>query len=328
MMPVTRRAVVAGLASAPFFVPAFVRSASADELIKLAVPQKGNWDSMVVVQGDEQGIFKKLGIALDITYTSGGSDTIQVVATGSVDIAMATGTTASIGAYAHGAPVRIMSAQFTGAPDMYWYVRPDSPIRSMTDMNGKSMGFSRPGSSTYAVSHLLAKDAHVTPNFVSAGEQSANRTMVLSGQLDAGWASAPTNFDLLEDKKIRIIAKGADVAEIRAQTVRVNIGNIKFLGDRRDTATRFLKGYAQSIDWIYANQNDALKRYLTFNPNLTPEIAKQVVKYFPKSALSLTVLGFTQSIADAIAFKSIDQPLTADQTKDIFSPVYAAYASR
>ncbi len=322
-MKITRRQAVAGIAATTFSVPAFVRVARANDLIRIAIPQKGNWDSMVTVQGDEEGFFKKAGIDLDITYTSGGSDTIQVAATGGVDIAMATGTTAVIGAFAHGAPVRIISAQFTGAPDLYWYVRADSPIKSMADMNGKTMAFSRPGSSTFIVSHLLAKRANVTPNFVSAGEQPATRTMVMSGQLDAGWASAPTNFDLLNDKKIRIIARGADVPEIRNQTIRVNFANQKFLTAKRDVAVRFLKIYAQTIDWMYRDTDAALKRYVGWNPTITPAMARQALSFFPKSALSLTVSGFDASLADALTYKSIDKPLTPEQAKEIFSVVYA-----
>jgi len=322
-MTFTRRSLVAGLAAAPLSLPAFIRSARADDLIRLAVPQKGNWDSMVVVQGDEQGLFKKAGIDLDITYTSGGSDTIQVAATGGVDIAMATGTTAVIGAFAHGAPVRSISGQFTGAPDLYWYVRADSPIKSMADMNGKTMGFSRPGSSTFVVSHLLAKRANVTANFVSAGEQSATRTMVMSGQLDAGWASAPNGFDLLGDKKIRVIARGSEVPEIRNQTIRVNFSNQKFLADKRDVASRFNKIYAQTIDWMYADTKDSLKRYLGWNPAISQAAAQQALSYFPKAALSLTVSGFDLSLEDALTYKSIERPLTSDQSKEIFSVVYA-----
>lgn len=323
-MKITRRSVVAGLATAPISVPAFIRSARANDAVRLAVPQKGNWDSMVVVQGDEQGFFKKAGIDLDITYTSGGSDTIQVAATGGVDIAMATGTTAVIGAFAHGAPVRIISAQFTGAPDLYWYVRADSPIKTMADMNAKSMGFSRPGSSTFVVSRLLAKRSNVTPNFVSAGEQSATRTMVMSGQLDAGWASAPNGFDLLADKKIRVIGRGSEVPEIAHQTIRVNFANQKFLTDKRDVAARFNKVYAQTIDWMYADTNDSLKRYLGWNPTIGVAAARQALTYFPKSALSLTVSGFDASLDDALTYKSIDKPMTADQSKEIFSAVYAS----
>jgi NitT/TauT family transport system substrate-binding protein len=323
-MHVTRRSVVAGLAAAPFSVPAFLRAARANDTIRLAVPQKGNWDSMVAVQGDEQGFFKKAGIDLDISYTSGGSDTIQVAATGGVDIAMATGTTAVIGAFAHGAPVRIISGQFTGAPDLYWYVRADSPIKSMADMNGKSMGFSRPGSSTFVVSHLLAKRANVVPTFVSAGEQPATRTMVMSGQLDAGWASAPNGFDLLNDKKIRVIARGSEVPEIAHQTIRVNFANQKFLTDKRDLAARFNKVYAQTIDWMYADTNDSLKRYAGWNPTITVALAKQALSFFPKAALSLTVSGFDASLEDALTYKSIDKPMAPDQAKEIFSAVYAS----
>ena len=36
-----------------------------------------------------------------------------------------------LGAYSKGAPVRVISAETTGANDLYWYVKADSPIKSL-----------------------------------------------------------------------------------------------------------------------------------------------------------------------------------------------------
>jgi NitT/TauT family transport system substrate-binding protein len=318
--PVSRRSVVAGLAATPFAVPAFVRSAWANDVVRVACPQKGAWDTMITVQGDMNGFFKKAGIDVDVTYTAGGSDTIQVVATRGVDIAMATGTTAAIGAYAHGAPIRILSAENTGQNDIYWYVKASSPIKSFADMNGKSIGFTRPGSSSFIAEHLMATNFKVSPNFVSSGEMPATRTMVMSNQLDAGWAVPPTNFDILKQGQIRIIARGSDVPQLRGQTTRVNIVNAGFLSEKRELATRFLKVYLQTIDWMYAHQDEALKRWAGWN-NVDMDIAHEAIKFFPKSAYNPGVLFFNQSLADALTYKAIDKPLTLEQQKDIFAQV-------
>ena len=93
--------------------------------MKLAVPQKGAWDTSISEWGAKQGFFKEEGVDLDITYTEGGATTEQAVISGSVDMAVATGTLGIISAYVKGAPVRIVSAEVTGVPDMYFFARAD-----------------------------------------------------------------------------------------------------------------------------------------------------------------------------------------------------------
>src|SRR4051812_30710516 len=78
--------------------------AKADDSVCVAVPQKGSWDSYISQFAIEQGLFKRERIEPKISYTSGGSDTIQAVVSGSCDIGMSTGTSAVITAFVKGAP--------------------------------------------------------------------------------------------------------------------------------------------------------------------------------------------------------------------------------
>ena len=79
------------------------------------------------------GHFQNLGIDLESSKSSGGGETMQAVISGSVDIGMNAGTLGVLGAFAKGAPIRIISSQATG-DDAYCYARADSPVRSMADM--------------------------------------------------------------------------------------------------------------------------------------------------------------------------------------------------
>src|ERR1700722_9444088 len=100
------------------------------ETLKLAIPQKGAWDTSFTVYGEREGFFKEQGLDLDINYTEGGATTETAVISGSVDIAVATGTMGILSAYVKNAPVRIISAESTGAADTYWYVKAGSPLKS------------------------------------------------------------------------------------------------------------------------------------------------------------------------------------------------------
>ncbi|HEY0300381.1 MAG TPA: ABC transporter substrate-binding protein, partial [Rhizomicrobium sp.] len=120
-------------------------TALADDTIKLAVGQRGNWDTSMSEVGQLAGIFKKHGLVLEIVYTQGAGETQQAVISGSVDIGIAAGVMGVLSAYAKGAPVRVIGAETTGAGDLYWYVKADSPIKTLKDTDDKIIAYSTNG---------------------------------------------------------------------------------------------------------------------------------------------------------------------------------------
>src|SRR4029077_6919524 len=85
------------------------------QTLKIASPQRGSWEGAIPELGKQAGIFKKHGLDLDIVYTSGGGETLQVVVSGWVDIGLSAGVLGSLGAYSKGAPIRIIGASSTGS---------------------------------------------------------------------------------------------------------------------------------------------------------------------------------------------------------------------
>lgn len=297
--------------------------ALAQDQVRAAVGQRGNWDTLIISQGTAAGIFKREKIGVAITWTKGGAETLQAVITDSADVAIANGILGVIGAVSKGAAVRIVSSEMTGAPDIYWYVKAESPIKSMKDMNGKTMGYSRPGSSTNLVALALAKHFKVDPKLVSTGGIPGTRTQVMSGQIDAGWAVPHFNFDLVNAGTIRIITRGSDVPSLNEQAVRVNVASVKFLTERRDVARRFMKAYYDSLEWIYANPDKAVAFYAAFN-KVSPQIAKQTFDSFPKAALApWPVKGLKQNLEAALANKQLAKPMSESEApKMLFDFVY------
>ncbi len=98
------------------------------ETMKLAVGQRGTWDTSVAEIGVRGGIFQKHGLELEILYTQGGGETQQAVISGSVDVGVAAGMMGVLAAFAKGAPVRIIGSEMTGATEMFFYVPAKSKI--------------------------------------------------------------------------------------------------------------------------------------------------------------------------------------------------------
>ena len=99
------------------------RRARAADGLRLAVGQKGNWDTSVAELGQRAGIFRKHDLELDILYTQGSGETLQAVLSRSAEIGVAGGTLGTMGAFSKGAPLRIIASEATGAGDLFWYVR-------------------------------------------------------------------------------------------------------------------------------------------------------------------------------------------------------------
>src|SRR5262245_9710313 len=91
-------------------------SSAAAETLKVAVAQRGFWNSIWVDVALKQGFFKEAGLDIEVLYTEGGASTLTPVIAGSIDIAMTNGTLGVIAAYSKGMPVKIISAEATGAP--------------------------------------------------------------------------------------------------------------------------------------------------------------------------------------------------------------------
>ena len=69
----------AGFAFAAAFALGTALPACADDLVKLTIGQRGNWDTAIAHLGAKAGIFKKHGIELEMIYTSGSGETLQPV---------------------------------------------------------------------------------------------------------------------------------------------------------------------------------------------------------------------------------------------------------
>lgn len=141
----------------------------AEDLLKLAVPQRGNWDAATPDLGSKIGIFAKHGIKLDILYTAGTGETVQAVTSGSVDIGTATGTTGILATFAKGAPLWPISASMTGVDDIFWYMPANSPLKTLKDADGKTMVFSSTCSSANLGALALIKQAGVNIKAVATG---------------------------------------------------------------------------------------------------------------------------------------------------------------
>ncbi len=286
------------------------------ETLKVSVPQRGLWDTGVSELGQRAGIFKKHGLELEILFTSGGAESQQAVIAGSMDIAAGVGVSGAIGAFSKGAPLRVIGSEMIGAPDLYWYVVPNSPIKTVADINGKTVGFSVTGSSSHAGLLEFARQNHLEVKAVSTGNMPSTFTQTMTGQIDVGWASVPFGVDALEDGKIRLIARGFDVDALRGRTTRVNVTSLDMLEKRKAALERYMQAYRETVDWMYSDDPAVLKHYAEYS-GFPEAVVKRVREFIPKETmLPDRVMGMDQIVSDATRQRFILQPLTKEQVEE------------
>jgi NitT/TauT family transport system substrate-binding protein len=294
-----------------------VSTASAQDTLKLAIGQIEAWTQQVPILGERAGIFKKHGIALQNFGTQGAGETLQAVISRSADIGTGIGTAGVMRAFARGAPVRIIAASFTGAGDIYWYVRSDSSINTLKDAGDThTISYSTGGSSTHAVV-LGFVDLGVKAKPTATGGLPATLTQVMSGQIDIGWAVPPFGLREVEEGKIRIVATGNDVPTMRNQTVRVEIVNADVMRERKDVILRFMRAYREALDWIFIDPQAAKMYAATLG--VREDFVKLAIERFQtREAKQIDRIADVDAVmADAVKFKFLDRPLTPEQLVEL-----------
>jgi NitT/TauT family transport system substrate-binding protein len=294
-----------------------VASARAEDTLKLAIGQRGNWDTAITELGQRAGIFKKHGIVLDMLYTSGGGETQQAVISGSVDVGTAAGVMGVLSAFSKGAPVRILGAQATGAAD-FWYARTNSGINSLKDTDGKTIAYSTNGSSTHSIVLAFMKEFGLKAKPTATGSPSSTLTQVMSGQIDVGWSSPPFGFKQMDEGAIKIVGRANDAPLVRGQTIRLVITNPDTLAKRKDALVRFMDAYREAIDYMYGDNPQVIKDYAEF-AGVSEAVAKRVRdEFFVKSLLDPDeIKGIDQIVPEAVTLKYTAAPLTKEQLAEL-----------
>jgi NitT/TauT family transport system substrate-binding protein len=307
---------VVGLAAAAIAMATLTAPAAADDLVKMAIGQRGNWDTSITHLGDKAGIFKKHGLQLEMIYTSGSGETLQPVISGSVDLGLAVGTLGAMAAYAKGAPVRIIGAQATGAAD-YWYAK-NPAIKTLKDANGHTIAFSTNGSSTNSVVRAFIDEFKLTAKPQATGNPSATLTAVMTDQVDVGWAAPPFGLKEMDEGKIHLVARATDATLVRGQTIRVLVANADALVKRKEVIERFMKAYRESIDYLYSSNPQVMKDYAEF-ARVSEPMAKRVRdEFFPKSLVNPDQIhGLDTLIPEAVNLKFIPAPLNKEQIAEL-----------
>jgi NitT/TauT family transport system substrate-binding protein len=290
--------------------------AVADDKLIIATAQHRAWESAATELGQQAGIFKKYGLALEFLFAQNGNEIKESVVSGKADVGLAVGVKQVMHAYAFGAPLRIISAHMAGSAN-YWYVLKASPIRSVKDFNGKIVAYETNGTSSHFDAIDLSRQFDFNAKLVPAGVASATFNQVKAGRIDVGWAVPPFGIDKILAGDIRVVARANDIPGIRGKTSNVMITHADTFQKRRDVLVRFLQAYQETIEWMYSDPT-ALQRYAEL-----AEVPEGVARQLRDDVFSKNMLlpgkinGLNAITKDAIILRYLQKALSRQQTANL-----------
>jgi NitT/TauT family transport system substrate-binding protein len=292
------------------------------EKVKVATTFLGLWDTSQPTFCKDRGEFSKASLDVDVISTRGGSENVQAVTAGGMDIGYSPGTNSVLAAYMQGAKLKIVSSEFVGQNDTYFYVPTDSPLKTIDDIKGKSVAYPRPGGASEGILLGLKAERHIDFKAVATGAMDATFTMVMTKQIDVGYSILPNQLASVAKGDIRVLFSGDDVKSQRDISGRAIIASADFVKNRGSTLAKFMRVLDGCIDWAYAHQDQSSKMYAALNKVDAPTAAKALA-FYKRSTLAFgPMIGWDEVVKQSLDAKFISAPPTPDQVKDLVDIVY------
>lgn len=239
------------------------------ETVRVAV-MTNNVTQWVATVGEEEGIYEKNGITLEVTEFAAGINTADAVVLGQADIGnMADYALVNRIGSVDNSNLRILASTEVSNESntgQSLYVNPNK-IKEIGDLAGAPMA-TVPGTVVdyyVAKTYEYAKIAEADQNIIRLSDFAAGVTAAETGDIDAVWASG-NNAQKLSDYGFEPLINQADLGIF---TNAYLFSTDSYLASNESTLEKYLKAYQETIDWILANKDAAAK--IIEEQNNTPQ---------------------------------------------------------
>jgi NitT/TauT family transport system substrate-binding protein len=217
-------------------------------------------DAIIPVNvGDKLGIFKKHGLTLTIVDFGGGSKMVQALTAGAIDIGDGAGTEMAF--VAKGAPMLAVCESTGAAPFLSIGVPWDSPIKTLEDLKGKTIGVSSPGSFSDWSGHQLARKYGWGPDGVKTvaigGGPAPMRAALRTHLVDAAISTTALFLSFEQTKEGRLIAP-VSTFEGNVASGALFASN-RLIANNPDAIRAFLAAWIETVDYMRAHKAETVK---------------------------------------------------------------------
>ncbi len=241
------RRLALGLAA----VVPFVHPARAADTIRLGLPTKAYWPTILATAAVRQGFFAKEGIGAEPTVYRGGAECFEALAAGAADLILDPPSLVAAG-LRKGVPAKAVAGGSSLYSGWHLLVRQDSPVTSVAELAGKKVGITSAGSASDQLALWTQGNRKLQFTRVSLGGGGLVPNL-RSRNVDAAVVYSPLSFQLEQAGQARILIDYAQAIPAHVSTVWITT---QPLIDRNPALIqKGLNAIYGAVRWMHANRD-------------------------------------------------------------------------
>jgi NitT/TauT family transport system substrate-binding protein len=190
--------VVGGVADA--FMPR-IAFAQAANTIRIGVPTKTYWPTIICETAIRQKLFDKEGIRAELTIYRSGAEGFEALAAGAADLVLNSSSSVAAG-LRKGVNARCVANGANGYYGWYLVVKTDSPIKQVSELAGKKVGITSAGSGTDILARWTIAQNKIDFTRVPLGGGGLVPNL-LTGNIDASVLYSPLTYRVIDERVAR-----------------------------------------------------------------------------------------------------------------------------
>jgi len=206
----------------------WIARAQGTPMIRIGVPTKTYFPTIIAETALRQKLYEKEGIRAEITIYRSGAEGFEALAAGATDLIYNSSSSVAAGLM-KGVRSRCVANGGLGYYGWHMMVKPDSPIKTMAELNGKKVGITSAGSGSDILALWAAANQKVQFSRVPVGGGGLVPNL-LSGNLDATVLYSPLTYQVMQAKQARSIADFGEL--VPPHSTGSWIASDKFINER------------------------------------------------------------------------------------------------
>jgi NitT/TauT family transport system substrate-binding protein len=245
----TRRAVVLGGTAALSF-PAIVLG-QAKPVVRIGVPTKTYFPTIIAETALRQKLFDKEGVECQLTIYRSGAEGFEAIAAGAADLIYNSSSSVAAGLM-KGVKTKCVANGALGYYGWHMMVKPDSPIRKLSELAGKKVGITSAGSGSDILARWTLADQKIEFTRVPLGGGGLVPNL-LTGNVDATVLYSPLTYQVMQAKQARSIADFGEL--VPPHSTGSWIAHDKILTERPQVVQKALNALYGGVAFLRAPQN-------------------------------------------------------------------------
>ena len=244
-------------------------AAQVPETIRIGLPTKTYYPTIICETAQRQGLFAKEGIKAELTIYRSGGETFEAAAAGAADLQLN-----SAALIAAGRKKGVMTKAVAGAALGYygWYlmVKADSKIGQVAELEGKRVGITAAGSGSDLLALWTMQNRKLIFTNVPLGGGGLVPNLI-SGNVEAVVLYSPLSFKMMLEKQGRSLLDYG--SEVEPHLSGLWIATDKFIAEKPAVVQKALNAIYGAVAFLKSNRAEAVKMIAEID-EIPPQVAE------------------------------------------------------